>query len=161
MKQNPRSARIVLGALCVLAAFSLDQITKTLIVEIIMQPPRVIYITNFLNITLGYNEGISFGLFSETFRQRPLLLIYLSSAIALTILIWMILATHRVETAALGLLAGGAAGNIYDRIERGRVTDFIDFHIGSWHWPAFNIADVAVVSGALLLIFASFLQTRT
>lgn len=161
MKQNPRSARIVLGALCVLAAFSLDQITKTLIVEIIMQPPRVIYITNFLNITLGYNEGISFGLFSETFRRRPLLLIYLSSTIALTMLIWMILTTHRVETAALGLLAGGAAGNIYDRIERGRVTDFIDFHIGSWHWPAFNIADVAVVSGALLLIFASFLQTRT
>ena len=161
MSRNLRSARVVLGLFCILSVFAIDQLSKTVLVEIIMQPPRVIYITPFLNITLGYNDGISFGLFSEVFRQRPNLLIALSSGIAILLLMWMLRSEHRIESAGLGLITGGAAGNIFDRIERGRVTDFIDFHVGVWHWPAFNMADAAIVTGAMLLLVASFQKSRT
>lgn len=156
MSRNPRSARVVLGLFCILAAFAIDQLSKTVLFEIIMQPPRIIYVTPFLNITLGYNEGISFGLFAEVFRQRPNLLIALLSGIAILLLIWMLRSEQRIDSAALGLITGGATGNIFDRIERGRVTDFIDFHVGVWHWPAFNMADVAIVTGAMLLFVGSF-----
>lgn len=161
MSRNPRSARVVLGLFCILAAFAIDQLSKTVLVEIIMQPPRVIYVPPFLNITLGYNDGISVGLFAEVFRQRPNLLIALSSGIAILLFIWMLRSGHRIESAALGLITGGATGNIVDRIERGRVTDFIDFHVGVWHWPAFNMADVAIVTGTMLLLIASFQKSRT
>ncbi len=136
MSRNPRSARVVLGLFCILAAFAIDQLSKTVLVEIIMQPPRVIYVTPFLNITLGYNDGISFGLFAEVFRQRPNLLIALSSGIAILLMMWMLRSKHRIETAALGLVA-------------------------SWHWPAFNMADVAIVTGAMLLLVASFQKSQT
>ena len=161
MSRNSSSARVVLGLFCILAAVAIDQLSKTILVEIIMQPPRVIYVTPFLNITLGYNDGISFGLFAEVFRQRPNLLIALSSGIAILLLIWMLRSGHRIESAALGLITGGATGNIFDRIERGRVTDFIDFHVGILHWPAFNMADVAIVTGTILLLVASFQKSRT
>jgi signal peptidase II len=57
---------------------------------------------------------------------------------------------------ALGLIAGGAIGNIYDRMRQGAVTDFIDLHLGAWHWPTFNTADIAIVVGAAILIADSF-----
>jgi signal peptidase II len=58
-------------------------------------------------------------------------------------------------------MAGGALGNIYDRVQRGKVTDFIDLHAGSWHWPTFNIADVAIVGGAIILILCSLRFTSS
>lgn len=103
--------------------------------------------SSFLNITLTYNEGISFGLFSDVFRERSKLLIWVTLAFVLLLLIWMIFSDRLATTAALGLMTGGALGNVFDRAQRGKVTDFIDLHAGSWHWPAFNIADVAIVGG--------------
>jgi signal peptidase II len=72
----------------------------------------------------------------------------------------MSIAGGRLEAAGLGLMAGGASGNIFDRMERGKVTDFIDFHLAEWHWPAFNLADVAIVVGALILVSGSFLSPQ-
>ena len=161
MSRNTRSVRTIVGLVCILAAFAIDQLSKTVLVEIVMQPPRVIYVTSFLNITLRYNDGISFGLFAEMFRQRPNVLIALPSGIAILLLLWMLRSDRRIESAALGLITGGATGNIFDRIERGSLTDFIDFHVASWHWPAFNMADAAIVTGAMLLLIASFQKSRT
>lgn len=155
MMQSSNNVRILVGLFFILAAFAIDQLTKTVIVEIVMQPPRVIYVTSFLNITLAYNEGISFGLFADTFKERPALLIWLALALVLLLLFWMFFTDRIATTAALGLMAGGALGNVVDRIQRGKVTDFIDFHAGSWHWPAFNLADVAIVGGAMLMILTS------
>lgn len=155
MMRGTNTTRILIGLFCILSAFAIDQLTKTVIVEIVMQPPRVIYITPFLNITLSYNEGISFGLFSGVFRGWSALLIWMTMALAIVLLIWMIFSDSFVTTAALGLMAGGAFGNIYDRVQQGKVTDFIDLHAGSWHWPTFNIADVAIVGGAIILILCS------
>lgn len=159
MMQSSNNVRILVGLFFILAAFAIDQLTKTVIVEIVMQPPRVIYVTSFLNITLAYNEGISFGLFTGTFKEKPSLLIWLTLALVLLLLFWMVFSDRIATTAALGLIAGGALGNIVDRVQRGKVTDFIDFHLASWHWPTFNIADVAIVGGAMCLILTS--QRRT
>jgi signal peptidase II len=161
MMRGTNTTRILVGLICILSAFAIDQFTKTVIVEIIMQPPRVIYVTPFLNIILSYNEGISFGLFSGVFRDWSALLIWMALALAIVLLIWMIFSHSFVTTAALGLMAGGALGNIYDRVQRGKVTDFIDLHAGSWHWPTFNIADVAIVGGAIILILCSLRFTSS
>lgn len=117
--------------------------------------------SSFLNITLTYNEGISFGLFSDVFRERSKLLIWVTLAFVLLLLIWMIFSDRLATTAALGLMTGGALGNVFDRAQRGKVTDFIDLHAGSWHWPAFNIADVAIVGGAMFLILASHRHSQS
>ncbi|WP_404933638.1 signal peptidase II [Nitratireductor sp. L15S-10] len=161
MMRGTNTTRILVGLICILSAFAIDQFTKTVIVEIIMQPPRVIYVTPFMNIILSYNEGISFGLFSGVFRDWSALLIWMTLALAIVLLIWMIFSDSFVTTAALGLMAGGALGNIYDRVQGGKVTDFIDLHAGSWHWPTFNIADVAIVGGAIILILCSLRFTSS
>ncbi|MEQ1945381.1 signal peptidase II [Mesorhizobium sp. VNQ89] len=160
MSRRFSPSNLFLGSLFVLAAFSFDQLTKTIIADIVMQPPRVIVITGFLNIILSYNEGVSFGLFSEILRGRPEILVFTSSVIVAGLLVWMSIAGGRLEAAGLGLMAGGASGNIFDRMERGKVTDFIDFHLAEWHWPAFNLADVAIVVGALILVSGSFLSPQ-
>lgn len=160
MSRRFSPSNLFLGSLFVLAAFSFDQLTKTIIADIVMQPPRVIVITGVLNIILSYNEGVSFGLFSEILRGRPEILVFTSSVIVAGLLVWMSIAGGRLEAAGLGLMAGGASGNIFDRMERGKVTDFIDFHLAEWHWPAFNLADVAIVVGALILVSGSFLSPQ-
>ena len=71
------------------------------------------------------------------------------------LLVWAMRAAKPLETTCLGMIAGGATGNVVDRIRQGAVTDFLDFHIGGWHWPAFNMADVTIVVGAVLLFAGS------
>ncbi|AZN70013.1 signal peptidase II [Georhizobium profundi] len=161
MMRGTNTTRILVGFICILSAFAIDQLTKAVIVEIVMQPPRVIYVTSFLNITLSYNQGISFGLFSDFLRDRLTLVIWMTVALVMVLLVWMIFSHRVVTTAALGLMTGGALGNVFDRAQRGKVTDFIDLHAGSWHWPTFNIADVAIVGGAIILILCSHRSTSS
>ena len=142
------------------AALLLDVATKWLILNVAMVSPRTIEVTPFLNLTLGFNTGVSFGMFQDIFLERPLVLAGIKVAITVGLLVWA-MRTHRiVEATALGLIAGGAAGNIVDRVHQGVVTDFLDFHVGNWHWPAFNMADVFVVSGVGLLLAAPWISVR-
>jgi signal peptidase II len=69
--------------------------------------------------------------------------------------------SHRSETIGLGLIAGGAAGNVADGMRHGAVTDFLDFHIAAWHWPAFNMADVMITIGVVVLIAGSLWSTTS
>ena len=66
----------------------------------------------------------------------------------------------RLQTAAYGAIIGGALGNVADRLRFGAVTDFLDVYVGTWHWPAFNLADVAVVGGVIALLMSEFLASR-
>jgi signal peptidase II len=147
------------GALA--AALAVDFVTKWLIVNIVMVPPRIIEIVPFFNLTLGFNTGISFGMFSDLFVERPLLLAGIAVVIAAGLVFWAVRTAKRIETFALGLIAGGAVGNVVDRVRHGAVTDFLDFHVRDWHWPAFNMADVMITLGVLLLISASFSLSRS
>lgn len=151
-------ASLLFAVLFMLAAVSVDLFTKTVMVELVMQPPRIIPVTGFFNLVLSYNEGVSFGLFADLFGARPGVLTAATSIIALIIIGCAVGAKNRTDAAALGLISGGAVGNIVDRARNGAVTDFLDFYVAEWHWPAFNLADVAIVGGAAFLFGASLLS---
>lgn len=145
----------------VASAVGIDFVTKWAILNLIMAPPRTIEITPFLNLTLGFNTGISFGMFSDLFLERPLALVGIKVLIIAGLLAWAMRTEKLTETIGLGLIAGGAAGNVVDRLREGAVTDFLDFHVGDWHWPAFNMADVMISVGCVLLIAGSFWPARS
>lgn len=160
MKTGTLTSRAVWAGTSLLFALAIDFASKWLILNIVMVPPRTIELAPFFNLTLGFNTGISFGLFSEFFLDRPLILAGIKIVIAAGLLIWAMRTENRVDTIGLGLIAGGAAGNVVDRMRQGAVTDFLDFHIGAWHWPTFNMADVVITAGAVLLIAGSLWPTR-
>lgn len=134
----------------------LDQVTKQLVVNG-MNLYEVIPLLPSLNLTRMHNTGAAFSIMSDA---SPLFFIALGIAVSIGVLIW--LRKHpKGETlmaVALTLILGGALGNVIDRATRGHVVDFIDFYVGNWHWPAFNVADMAIVMGAGFLILDMFLQ---
>lgn len=154
-----RRAALVGGALA--AALALDFVTKWLILYIVMVPPRRIEIAPFFNLTLGFNTGVSFGMFRELFLERPLALAGIKMVIVAGLVVWAMRTAKSSETIGLGLIAGGATGNVVDRIRQGAVTDFLDFHVGDWHWPAFNMADVTIAAGAALLVAGSLWPAKS
>lgn len=134
----------------------IDQISKLIIVEIIMHPPRVIAVLPNLNFVLSHNTGVSFGLFASQFQSSQILLIALTSIISVFVFIWGgIFNRTTAEALCAGLISGGAVGNIIDRSLRGAVTDFIDIQIAGLSWPAFNLADMAIVLSAIFLVLTS------
>jgi signal peptidase II len=114
-------------------------------------------IPGFLNIVHSENPGMAFGLFADHDSPwRSFLLVGVSLAILIFLgrLLWLAKPGPRggkTQPFALALVIGGAVGNLYDRIVRGSVTDFIDVYAGSYHWPTFNVADSAITVGAILL----------
>ena len=112
-----------------------------------------------LNLTLTRNRGVTFGLLGGG-AVPPWALAAVAGAVTLGLLVWMLRTRSPTERLALGLVVGGALGNIADRIARGAVVDFIDFHAWGWHWPAFNIADSAIVGGVGMLLFATLFTRR-
>ena len=133
----------------------LDQLSKWWVVEFVMNPPQVIPVTSFFNLVLGLNRGVSFGMFDTGTDTGRWILTALTITIAIGLAVWL----WRVEkpwlAAALGLVVGGAVGNIIDRATIGAVVDFLDFHVAGYHWPAFNVADMGITCGAMVLIFDS------
>jgi len=134
----------------------LDLVSKWWIVDKVMQPPRMIPVTSFFNLVLGHNRGVSFGMFNSDNPMGRWLLTGLAVAIVIGLLIWMWRADRAWIAIALGLIVGGAVGNVYDRVTIGAVVDFLDFHAAGYHWPTFNIADIGITFGAIGLIWDSF-----
>lgn len=110
-------------------------------------------IENYFNLTLLYNDGAAFSILSDQQGWQKIFLLTVSSLAVLTITIWLCIGKMNLWlTNGLGLILGGALGNLIDRALYGYVIDFLDFYVQSWHWPAFNIADSAITVGAFLLI---------
>ncbi len=135
----------------------LDQGTKWWILEIVMQPPRVIPLTPFFNLVLGWNRGVSFGLFNSDSALNLWLLPFVALAIVVALLIWLSRVDGLLLGYAIGMVIGGAIGNVIDRLFRDQhaVADFLDFHLAGYHWPAFNLADTGITVGAAILIIDS------
>lgn len=156
-------AKMKRGALLfALAIIVGDQISKWLILAMVMQPVRVVEILPFFNIVLVYNPGISFGFFGAGSALQTGLLIAVAAIIVVLLLFWLRGATNWMTALAIGAVAGGAVGNVIDRLmpTRRAVVDFLDFHAYGMHWPAFNIADTAIVLGVVALMFASLAKDR-
>ena len=117
-------------------------------------------VTSFFNLQLGLNEGVSFGMLSGTFAGHPLVLSAITLLVTLLLAVWMLRTANRSEAVSLALIVGGALSNILDRLRVGAVIDYLDLHVGGLHWPAFNLADAAIVLGVLALLAKSLLPTR-
>ena len=142
------------------AAFVLDQATKWLVLHVVMRPPRVIEVLPVFNLTLGFNTGVSFGLFSDTLDDWVGAFTLFKFAVAAGLMAWAVVALHPCERIGLSLIAGGAMGNAFDRWRQGAVTDFLDLHWGGWHFPTFNMADVVITFGVLLILVAAVRPKR-
>jgi signal peptidase II len=134
------------------AVLASDQLTKWWIVFYVMRPPQVIEIFPFFNLVMGWNYGVSFGMFDSAPEISTWLLPCIITAIIVGLLNWLFKAEGLRQTIGLGFIIGGAIGNLIDRIRFGAVADFLDFHIWGYHWPAFNIADSVITIGAIALI---------
>lgn len=144
------------GLVVALVVLVADQASKAWFLDLMQQNPGGIRITSFFNLVMVWNSGVSFGLFSEDSASRSWTLIGVSLAVLVWLGIWLWRNTDRFVALALGFIIGGAIGNIIDRYRFGAVFDFLDFHAFGWHWPAFNVADSAIVIGVGLLLLDGF-----
>ncbi|MBL8696941.1 MAG: signal peptidase II [Alphaproteobacteria bacterium] len=116
-----------------------------------------IEVTGFFNLVTVWNYGVSFGMFNQGSSDSAWLLAALAGAITIALLLWLRRAPNLLVASGLGLVIGGAVGNVVDRLRLGAVFDFLDLHAFGWHWPAFNIADAGICVGVgLLLVDALF-----
>ena len=149
---------LVIAALVVIA----DQVTKYLVVNR-MSLFDSIAILPHLNFTLLHNTGAAFSFLADAGGWQRWFFVLLSAGVSVFILLWL----RRMPKdqgpllpLSLSLILGGALGNVIDRAVHGYVIDFIDFYYGSWHWPAFNIADSAITVGAVIFIIDSIIDTH-
>ena len=152
-RRDPAAGIALLGALGV---WALDQLSKTAVVFHFTLHDSVT-LTPFFNLVYWQNTGAAFGFLSQAGGwQKPLLLVI--GVVASYVLYRLILASHstRLERTAFALILGGAVSNVFDRVVRGAVVDWLDFHWSAWHWPAFNVADAAIMLGAVALVVTAF-----
>jgi signal peptidase II len=138
-----------------LAVLLLDRVTKWLVIRNIALEDSVSIIPGLFRLTHLENPGAAFSIFAESpspYRTALLVGVSLAALAVVALLLWTRRSSFSSTTIALSLIAGGALGNLWDRISDGKVTDFLDFYISSHHWPPFNLADSAIVVGALLLM---------
>jgi len=139
---------------------ALDQLSKQAI-ERVFEYGDVHPITGFFNLVLTYNRGAAFSFLASASGWQKSFLIAI--ALVASAVILFLLARHGAQklfSLALALILGGAIGNVIDRVAYGHVIDFLDFHWRGWHWPAFNVADSAIVGGAALLVVDELLRWR-
>lgn len=143
-------ARRLIASLFVIAVvIGFDQGTKWIAWENFGGSP--VGVLPFLNFILVLNKGVSFGLLADILSNEALIVITVGIVLALSV--WMMKTDKPSISLAVSLIIGGAIGNIIDRIRLEGVIDFLDFHVGSWHYPAFNIADTCIVIGIGFLLY--------
>jgi signal peptidase II len=143
--------------------FIIDQLSKYYVSSTLSLYESINVIPGVFNITLMHNRGIAFGLLSNLSENLRLTLLVFVTFIVLILVVYKLWGEYKdslVAISALGLIIGGALGNLYDRAFVGYVVDFIDFHVKQNHWPAFNIADSAICVGVCLLILNDFFLTK-
>jgi signal peptidase II len=143
---------------------ALDQLSKWALLDwMLPRAPgeRLVPVTSFFNVVLVWNRGVSFGMFNNgDGGLNAIAFSVLAAAIVIGLLFWLRRATQPLVVGGIGLVIGGAIGNVIDRLRFGAVVDFLDFHAAGWHWPAFNVADAAICVGVGLILIDSLLGRR-
>lgn len=135
--------------------FALDRLTKWIIETQVSFVDTLRVIPGFFDIVHSQNRGVAFGLFNDStseWRTSLLVLFSIAAVVVVAVILWGAERLGRLSLVGFALILGGAAGNVFDRIVWGRVTDFLDFYVGDYHWPTFNLADSAIVIGCGLLL---------
>lgn len=160
--------------LIIFGSIFLDQISKGILLHLITGdvplfgsawsvvpvPYLMAHVCDLFNIVFTWNPGTSFSLFRALGESAPIVIIIATFAITVWILYHLFSHAQRHEVLPLSLIAGGAIGNLIDRVRFGAVIDFLDFHIGGYHWPAFNIADICIVIGVGLYLLNWYIARR-
>ena len=148
-----------LGLAVALAVILLDQGSKAWILGFFSERggEPVAELTSFFNLVLTGNRGMSFGLFNTNAAMNTVVFTVLAAVIVTALIVWLRRAHNPLIRVALGMIIGGAIGNVIDRLMRGAVVDFLDFHVGTWHWYAFNLADAAICLGVIALLLDGLL----
>lgn len=149
---------LLLGIFVACITLALDQYSKYWLLEVygMLERQQVAVFPGF-NLVAVWNYGVSFGMFHSLGLDNANILIIFAALLTLVLMVWLVRAKQRFLSIALGLVIGGALGNIIDRARFGAVFDFLDVYIGAMHWPAFNIADSAICIGVCFILIDSFL----
>lgn len=160
--ENLSSTRCLRRAAFAVAASVLaaDQATKWWIVHQLVPPPQGFTLTPFFNVVMVWNRGVTFGLFGMGGTATRWVLVAVTLAVVALLVAWLARLDRPLPALALGAVIGGALGNLVDRVIYGKVADFLDFHAFGWHWPAFNLADSAIVCGVTALLLDTFIGRR-
>ncbi|HET9790001.1 MAG TPA: signal peptidase II [Candidatus Angelobacter sp.] len=149
--------------LIVAAVIALDRLTKWLVIRHLPEAHEIPVIPGLFQLSHWENTGAAFSMFADSsspWRTLGLIGFAVAALLVVGFLLWKSGSALNAITLALALIMGGASGNLWDRVTRGTVTDFLDFYIGQHHWPPFNVADSAIVVGSLLLMWKIMLGPR-
>lgn len=138
------------------AVVLLDQVTKMLVLRSLPLYHSVTVISGFFDLTHVQNPGGAFGFLAGSDARLRAVVFLLVSLVAVGLIVWFYFkspSSHPWLSGAFAMILGGAVGNLIDRIRFGKVTDFLDFYVGSLHWPAFNVADSAITIGIGVFLF--------
>jgi signal peptidase II len=151
-----RNAGLMLWLGIALVVVLLDQASKIMMSQFLLYGQSET-ISSYFNLVMVYNKGAAFSFLSDQPGWQRYFFTAVS-VIASLFILWMLRRnpTQRLFCWSLALILGGAVGNLIDRIAYGHVIDFLDFHVGGWHWPAFNVADSAITVGAILFVLDEF-----
>ena len=150
-----------LGLLVALFSFVFDQISKYWVREDLLGGHGMIMVNDYFNIVTAWNTGVSFSMFNNWGMWGVIVLSVVAMTIVGFLVYWLYTEKVRIIQVALGFIIGGAVGNVIDRIRLGAVFDFLDFHIGESHWPAFNVADSFICIGATIIVIHALLAKKT
>jgi len=150
------------GIIIAIIGLAIDLITKNLVFyflhnfnDINILKYNRFDIFSFFSLTFVNNNGISFGMFNDIKHAREVFSL-LQGSIGIFLIFWLWYSKKMHLAIAIGLIIGGAFGNVFDRVLNGGVTDFLDFHIASYHWPAFNFADSIIFIGVAIILYDEF-----
>ena len=160
LQLKSKSLHLPIFVLVFLIILCADQISKQIMLDLLFDPPRYIEVGLYLNLVPVWNSGMSFGLLSDGGLWVRIGLTALAFLVSCWF-VWALPQLNRCQRFAGAIIAGGAIGNAIDRLRFGRVVDFIDFHIGTWHWPVFNFADTAITIGAGLWAYSILFGQET
>lgn len=143
---------MIIGLAAAALAAGLDQLSKALAFGYLAETAPVVQVAPFFNLVTAWNTGVSFSMFNNLGTAGVYILSAFSLVVAAFLVCWLKKETSRYMQIALGLVIGGALGNVIDRIRFGAVFDFLDVHVSGYHWPAFNLADSFICIGAALIV---------
>ena len=152
-----------LGLVIAVLAAALDQATKLGVLRYFGEAGcggHRATVTPFLDLVVTCNRGVSFGLFNGGAGMNAVVFSLVAAAVVAILILWLARVRSGFLAAAIGLVIGGAIGNVIDRVRLGGVVDFLYFHAGSWYWPAFNLADSAICVGVAAMLLDGLFGRR-
>lgn len=148
---------MILGLVCAFLVIVADQFSKYAVLNWVLSDYNGMVVWKFFNIVRAWNTGVSFSMFNSYGSLGTYILSAAALAIVAMLLFWLKSEKDKLLQVAIGLIIGGALGNVIDRLRLGAVFDFLDFHLGDSHWPAFNVADSCICIGATIIILQAII----